>query len=303
MVDGTPRYFLDGCLNLTPDNSAASLPTHESIALLTSIYGQQALYLDQFIGGEGTLTVSDIHLDQACKPNGKNFVIAGDNRQLVVVDGYSQGHFKDGLIFVLPGHKNFRMATYALLQSASGNVEDLQPVVFSFESISFPHPVFLGDTLEYPVSNLKECTGGIFEGDIVSKKGDIETMVVKGLRIYPTGDNSTASLREDQIIEGAAQALGLLVLGDNKDFIRGDGKPEKIPLFKSVGSAVFKGCVHKGETISYRPELIGNSDKSFFGRVTVLKDGYELARIENINAGILPFDFAIKLLKRAQGIR
>ncbi len=186
------------------------------------------------------------------------------------------GHLKS--VEIIPGHKELRAAVNltGLIENQSGKPGFAQ--LRSAESVSFTDAV---------------VADGISTLHVVSKPGSIEVVKeragkittasqVSGLNIAMVENDGRGYLLEDQMIEGAAQAVGVTHL-ETID-------PESMPLFLGIGKIEFSGARPKaGDGVEYHVETTAIK-RYFSGNVEIWSSGQLIGKISDITARAVPKD-------------
>ncbi len=297
-------------LLLSPDIKSGHMEffndVEDMLTPLEEIYGTSAIYVntlkrlqeidDQTRGiGVGRAIIS---LEQATRSNDPRMIdrvwvnAAGDYEGRVrVKPEHAKGHFveKSGLPQILPGHKQIRAAMDAIgmierkLGKHKGKVR-----LAGFESADFLSVVVAdGKTRLQVVPKLND--NGTYDVEILRESDGERTAIIRGLRVRSAKDSESNQLLEDQILEGVAQAMGVVGVSDLTD---------NMPLLVSIGKTDFvDGGINAGEGIDYSVVVEKSGKRGIEGSALIYSEGRLIGEVNSIKAALVRKDTVYRLLK------
>lgn len=272
---------------------------------LENIYGTSAIYVNTLRKIEDTdnpMSSLDrighviISQEQVLRPNEPEMLddivrVHGALEGIVrITPDHAVGHFttESGLPQVLPGHKQIRAAVdmITLIQERSRKIRGNLRIA-GFESAEFSSIVTADGKTRLAIYANKYKDGS-YDVEIININTGKTTASVKGLRVRPETEAEKTTLLEDQIIEGAAQAVGTSQV---------DGSEMKIPLLIRVGRTRFvPGEIRGGEGIAYHITYEKGHKKSVKGSVAVYSEGRIVGTVGNIEAVLVSEKSARRLI-------
>lgn len=289
----------------------------DSLSMLATIYGECAVYLHTFNksnGGQGRVIVNSALWKREEEPSFAGEILGKTDNEiktsLGVTDEHMRGHFRDDIAHLFPGHKSIRTAGITLARFINGDsrFEEKDYVLRKYSSVKFRSPVLPGQRLVSEVRLSEKSALGVV-GDAKQKVNEKESMEIYGMFVEKKAENEESVLLLDQLVETAAQAIGVYLLDD----LKGE---ELLPLFHSTGAAeLFKNIkngdslivmtknvklvkmnsmnIFSGDVDIYRGEVSQNKD----GQSSELKQGGKLASILSLSGVLLPKMEMLKKLK------
>ncbi len=224
----------------------------DSLTILNSIYEENAVYVHTFQKltegqGVGRVIVNPSIWQREKEPLFEGVVKSEEKISLVseleITKDHMRGHFRSDLAFILPGHKSIRTASVAL-----GKLLNLEKIrLKKYTSVKFRSPVTPGQTLVTKVTVSQ--SGNTAKGDALQTVNGKESMDIRGMIVEPLGNKSESVLLLDQLIEAAAQTVGMQVLTGVKE-------EELLPLFHSTGEAEMISDVKAGDNLLVKAEKV-----------------------------------------------
>lgn len=200
-----------------------------------------------------------------------------DLPRLLVSPEHATGHFKEesGLPRILPGHKQIRAAVEAISFEKGSRLR-----IASLEHAKFEKPVVADANTNLVINPIKNENGS-YDVEIVRESDGARTALIEGLRVVPTDEPDENALWEDQILEGAAQTIGVTHLGEVD--------PDTMPLFLEIGPTTFfpHPRARAGEGISYSAVSEKLGKREFGGTVIVASDDKIMAEITGLKAMVI----------------
>ncbi len=204
----------------------------------------------------------------------------------------AEGHFapESGLPKILPGHKQIRAAieTIGLISSHLG-LGDGNLKLVGFREVEFKEIVSAdGKTVLRVEPQL--CDDGTYNVSIIREHDNKITASIKGLKVKQVTNDEVVALLEDQLIEGAAQAAGIVHL-------------EKIdtnvmPLFLRIGETDFfdNHTVRAGDGICYDAETVQLDKRTFGSNIVISSEGTIIGGIKDLQATVVKRSIIPKLI-------
>lgn len=279
--------------------------TIDVLTPLESVYGTSAIYVNTLQKVDDTdnpLSSIDhigraiISLEQATRPNELEMKIDINRRHgaregiVRISPDHALGHFtkESELPQILPGHKQIRAAVEMIteIQRRNGKADGKLRVV-GFESAEFSNIIKADGKTNLSI-NLIRYKDGSYDVEILNISTGITTATIKGLRVRPEAESDQGTLLEDQIIEGAAQTVGIS---------QADGNKMKMPLLTRIGKTQFvSGEIKGGEGIAYHTRSKKDEKRGIKGSVTVYSEGRIIGAISDIEAVLVSKDTATRVL-------
>jgi NAD(P)-dependent dehydrogenase (short-subunit alcohol dehydrogenase family)/3-hydroxymyristoyl/3-hydroxydecanoyl-(acyl carrier protein) dehydratase len=260
----------------------------DGLTALSAIYGDEAIYVHTFEKvGEGK-GIGRVIVNPALWKREEEPSFAGEIKDkgenvltttLTVTKEHTRGHFRTDIALLLPGHKSIRTAMMALGRFLmSDNTVDLKGIYLSkYKSVKFRSTVLPGQTITTKVK-LSEKTEDAVVGDASASVNDKETIDIHGMqarRIKNLGEEGVLLL--DQLVEAAAQTVGLYVLESLKD-------EPVLPLFHSTGEAEIFKSVQAGDNLLIKTEnakIIKSGSMKIFSADLEITRGFVETLTEN----------------------
>ncbi len=227
----------------------------DGLIYLGRIYGNEAVYVHTYekLGdnsGIGRL-VANPHLWQRdTEPSFtgeiKSHTANLFTTSLLVTKEHMRGHFRPEIASVFPGHKSIRTASISLGRFL--NLDEKRVQLRKYKSVKFLSPVLPDQTLTTKVT-LTDKTEDLAVGDAIQFTIDKETMQIHGMVVERIRDNEANSLILDQLVEAAAQTIGMHVLVSLKN-------EQMLPLFHSTGEATIFKNTQPGNNLLIKAENI-----------------------------------------------
>lgn len=206
---------------------------------------------------------------------------------------HAAGHFnpESNLPQILPGHKQIRSAIECIERAEQilGNSPHVR--LAGFESVTFQNIVQVDkkDSLVVlPTILMRTETSAVYDVVIQRFSDSVVTTEIKGLEIEYRLD-SRERLLEDQMIEGAAQVLGVASLKDSMG--------EWMPLFQGMGRARFRKAVVAGDGLEYMTNIGESEKRGIQGNVNIYNGQNCVGKIENLKAVVVPKALIPRILK------
>ena len=232
----------------------------DGLTTLSAIYGDEAIYVHTFkkLGenkGVGRIIVNPSLWKRQDEPSFLGEIKNRSQNQLItsltMKKEHMLGHFKEDLSPIFPGHKSIRTAALSLGQFLDKDKVELENLrLRKYQSVKFRSPVLPGQTLTTKVTLtnpppfIKGGSGGISSvvGNAAQSVNDKETMDIRGMVVEFVKDGEKSALLLDQLIESAAQTVGMQVLVNL-------GSEDLLPLFHSTGEAEIFENVRPGDNL------------------------------------------------------
>jgi len=295
----------------------------DSLTMLNQIYGEEAVYVHTFQKlsedkGVGRIVVNPALWKREDEPSfaGK---VKGKNEdhlesELAVTKEHMRGHFREDIAFLLPGHKSVRTAAVAL-----GNFLDNKEGGFrlkKYASVKFRSPVLPGQTLRTSViarprsgeaipeaqkiaASSPTPRNDIIIGDAVQTVNGKESMDIRGMVVEKVTDENKSVLLLDQLIEAAAQTVGMQVLENLKN-------EDLLPLFHSTGEAEMIGDVKAGENLLVKAEKVkivkAGQMNIFSADITITKGSVEMVEEKDDRIAKVTKEETVATIKSLQGL-
>lgn len=208
-----------------------------------------------------------------------------------VLPDHAKGHFSDenGLPKILPGHKQIRAAleTIEKMERTLGRIDGRLRLA-GLESAEF-FGVIPADGSKTIAVSVGVRLDGAYNVTISNiDTGERLTRII-GLKTKPLEGDENDTLLEDQLIEGAAQTVGISQVDDEES---------KVPLFTRLGRVEFTSeRVKAGDGIEYHSFSSSEGKRGIEGAVSVYSEGRLIGAVEGINAVLVPGKTAIRLLR------
>lgn len=280
----------------------------DGMTVLGQIYGDDAIYVHTFEKtgenkGIGRIVVNPKLWGRGNEPKFTGKILNRDKNNftisLLIAKSHMRGHFRSGLPSLFPGHKSIRTAAVALGRffEIDGAVDLKRIRLNKYISVKFRSPVLPGDELITKVtmaSKIKNCV----TGDAVQSVNEKESMDIRGMVVYALRENEESALLLDQLIEAAAQTMGMYILDELKD-------EDLLPLFHSTGEAEMFKSVNPGDNLMVKAEtvrLVKSGGMNIFSgdlEIVVKIDEKEelIASIKTLQGLLLPKEEVLKKLK------
>lgn len=275
----------------------------DALTPLESVYGTSAIYVNTLTEVEDTdnpLSSVDhighaiISREQATRPSEPEMIdgirLSTPPRGLLrVTQEHARGYFskESELPLILPGHKQIRAAidTIAAIERRQGRDGIIKLQEFEGATFSKIVPADGKTVLEInPVLR----PDGAYDVDILDAITGERISSILGLKVRPATEADNDSLFEDQIIEGAAQAVGIL---------QADGSEMKMPLLTRIGRTQFVAeGIKGGEGISYHTSSKKDEKRGVQGSVAIYSEGRIIGTIDKIEAVLVSKNLASRLL-------
>lgn len=300
----------------------------DGLTYLSEIYGDEAIYVHTFekIGeneGVGRLIVNPKLWKRDEEPSFEGELINKNKNEITttlkITKNHARGHFRPEIAYVFPGHKSIRTAFTALGRFLNKDPEikergriAIHPYLRKYTSVKFRSPVVPGQVLKSVVT-LTGKSKNTVTGDAIQSVGandhspvedQKESMVIRGMLVEKVnvgaqnivGAYSNTPLQLDQLVEAAAQTVGMFVLEGM------DKNSPVLPLFHSTGEAeIFRDVVpgdnlliklSKAKVVKAGVMNIFSADVEIMKKV---KDKEEpVASIKSLQGLILPKDEVLK---------
>ncbi|KKP80537.1 MAG: hypothetical protein UR81_C0024G0007 [Candidatus Levybacteria bacterium GW2011_GWB1_35_5] len=277
-------------LLLNPDIKSGHMEffndVEDMLTPLEEIYGTSAIYVNTL------KRLQEIDDQTRGIGVGRAIISLGDYEGRVrIKPEHAKGHFveKSGLPQILPGHKQIRAAVDAIgmierkLGKHKGKVR-----LAGFESADFLSVVVAdGKTRLQVVPKLND--NGTYDVEILRESDGEKTAIIRGLRVRSAKDSESNQLLEDQILEGAAQAMGVVGVSDLTD---------NMPLLVSIGKTIFVGGeINAGEGIDYTVVAEKSGKRDIEGSALIYSEGRLIGEVNSIKAALVRKDTIYRLLK------
>lgn len=265
---------------------------------LAPLYGPKARYVDTLRLGilKGT-GIGRLQIDSS------RWTIEGeqsfDDNPFTVNKSDTQDHFSENVgVFRLPGHKMLRAGFRIMIKKwREQSHSDSSMRIEEYDSIKFPKPIIPGDDVEVGIMIEQVGTSTITANVNGKKPGEDKTLFeifgVTGARI-----DSPQDFTEDQVLEAAAQTLGLVALGGKIDL---SDDNSKVPVFLGTGKAQFLEQIYEGDELIFQAEVTDTTGRfipTVTGTVTVYRkvqdlengtiEAQPIARIEDLQFAMIP---------------
>jgi NAD(P)-dependent dehydrogenase (short-subunit alcohol dehydrogenase family)/3-hydroxymyristoyl/3-hydroxydecanoyl-(acyl carrier protein) dehydratase len=275
----------------------------DSLTILNSIYGEEAVYVATFqkvdeSRGVGRIIVNPEIWKRAEEPTFVGKVTSKTDTssvsELPVAQAHMRGHFREDLAYILPGHKSVRTASLAL----GGFLGDGNYQLRKYASVKFRAPVVPGRTLITKVT-IAESSKGTAKGDAVQSVDGKESMDIRGMVVERLKNSEESVLLLDQLIEAAAQTVGMQVLAG----LEGE---ELLPLFHSTGEAEILINVKAGENLLVKAEKVrvveSGAMKIFSGDLEIVRATVETVTENGEKTAKLTKEEKVATIKSLQGL-
>ncbi|KKQ34627.1 MAG: hypothetical protein US51_C0032G0001, partial [Microgenomates group bacterium GW2011_GWA2_37_6] len=237
-------------------------------------------------------------IEQAVRPNDPKMIdsISHDADgnyvgSVRITPQHAEGHFAEesGFPRILPGHKQIRAAveTIGMINRESGNsVYGMR--LIGFESATFSSTIPADGDTELTIKPV-ENSDGTYDVEISRLSDGKQTAFIKKLRLMPAEDLEEPELLEDQLLEGAAQATGIVALEDLDS--------QTMPLLLGIGRTEFLGGgVKAGEGIKYDVYTKRVDKREIEGSVLIYSGDKIIGVTNEIRAVLVPKPVATRLL-------
>jgi 3-hydroxymyristoyl/3-hydroxydecanoyl-(acyl carrier protein) dehydratase len=226
----------------------------DGLTPLSMIYGNEAIYVTTYqkIGdnlGVGRLIVNPSVWKRDEEPSFAGEIVEKDEKHLVsklkVTKEYMRGHFHEEIALILPGHKSIRITAIALGQLLH---KDSDTYLSSYDSVKFRSPILPGKTI---TTKITLTSGDQADASIYIADNDKSVLDIKGLKVKKLSEAKSASggtkkgesvLFLDQLLEAAAQTVGLHVLYEKEDL-------SGLPMFLGTEKAELVGSVQTADDL------------------------------------------------------
>ena len=227
----------------------------DGLTLLSKIYGDEAIYIHTFKktgegSGVGRMIVNPALWKRTEEPSYSGEIKSQDKNEIItelkITKDHMKGHFRPDIAPLFPGHKSVRTAAVSLARFLTGDIQNIK--LKKYTSVKFRNTVLPGQTLTSK-AKLTQKTASEVTGDVIQTVNEKETMDIRGLVVeqLKTGDESALLL--DQMIEAAAQTVGMYVLEVLKN-------EDVLPLFHSTGEAELFMDVKPGDNLLIKAEKV-----------------------------------------------
>lgn len=231
-----------------------------STQLLSVIYGDDAIYVESFEKtgeeqGVGHVAVNPEIWQREKEPSFEGEIQSQEANKLTttltVKKEQMRGHFREDIALLLPGHKSVRAAGIALgrFLNTDRTVNQQKIYLSKYESVKFLNPV-LPEQILKTTATLIGTDKNTVRGDAVQSVNGKESMQIRGMvvkQIQSTDEESVLLL--DQIIEAAAQTVGLYVLEN----LQSD---KLLPLFHGTGQAEILKSIQANDSLSIKTNKV-----------------------------------------------
>ncbi len=178
----------------------------------------------------------------------------------------AEGHFRPEIgISIVPGYKSLAAATEAATYADGRPAFSL--ILQGYERLSFGRPVFPGDRVEATARKRTTEDTSPMDATVFIKKPDhqiaaIQAAEVQGIQLQEKDPSAQYVLEPPQLIELAAQALGVLALSDKLT--------KDVPLFLGTGKTSFEQAeIRPGDTMKTVATVTDHDKKATKGNVVI----------------------------------
>lgn len=290
----------------------------DGLTVLNTIYGEEAIYVHTYEKIAENKGIGRIIVNPKLWKRNEELSFVGEIKgegikkedeiitSLKVLKEHMPGHFRADIASLFPGHKSIRTASVALGRffGKDGSVDQDKIFLRKYKSVKFRNTVLPGQTLttKVVVQNIVPLQTGktknMVMGDAIQTVNDKESMDIRGMVVEKliVGANSNSPvLLLDQLVEAAAQAVGMHLLVGVKD------DSPVLPLFHSTGEAEIFLDAKPGDNLLLKTEnakIIKMGPMNIFSAdVEVVRGDEKIAVIKGLNGVILPKEEVLKKLK------